>query len=138
MRTDFNSVAADAVLGLHAAFVLFVVVGQALIVIGWWRGWRWTRCPWFRVTHLAAIGFVMLETWLGIPCPLTLLENELRERAGQMYQTSFVAHWAQELLYYSAPAWTFTTLYTVFAFVVVACFVLYPPQRNPGCKDRSN
>lgn len=122
---------ADAVLALHALYVLFVVGGLLLTLAGWWRGWAWTRAPWFRWLHLAAIGFVVLEAWFGIPCPLTVIESRLRVLAGGTgYATSFVGHWLQRLVYYDAPPWVFTLGYTLFALLVVAVFVGHPPRRR--------
>ncbi|MEW6325064.1 MAG: DUF2784 domain-containing protein [Nitrospirota bacterium] len=123
---------ADATATVHAAFVLFVVGGQLLILAGWLRNWRWTRRFWFRAAHLGAIGFVVLEAWFGVPCPLTLVENDLRARAGQtIYDTSFIGYWMERLLYYEAPAWVFTLTYTIFIAIVIATFLLYPPVRRP-------
>ena len=34
------AVLADAILLLHVAVVLFVLGGQALFLLGGWRGWR--------------------------------------------------------------------------------------------------
>jgi Protein of Unknown function (DUF2784) len=123
---------ADGVLVLHAAFVLFVVGGQVVILAGWLGGWAWTRGLLFRLLHLCSIGFVVLEAWFGVPCPLTILENDLRLRAGEAaaYQVSFIGYWVGRLLYYTAPPWVFTTLYTAFSLLVVATFVWYPPQRR--------
>lgn len=121
---------ADAVLVLHAAFVLFVVGGLLLTLLGWWRGWGWTRNFWFRWLHLTAIGFVMLEAWFGMPCPLTVLESRLRLLAGGSgYATSFIGHWLQQMIFYHAPSWFFTLGYTVFTLLVIAVFVWYPPRR---------
>jgi hypothetical protein len=113
-------------------FVLFVVIGQVLILIGWVNGWGWTRRLLFRLLHLGSIGFVVLEAWFGVPCPLTVLENEFRIRAGEAaaYQASFIGYWLNRLLYYNAPAWVFTTAYTAFSLLVVLTFVFYPPQRR--------
>lgn len=123
---------ADGVLVLHALYVLFVVGGLLLILAGWWRSWRWTRDFWFRMLHLAAIGFVMLEAWFGVPCPLTVLESRLRVFAGaEGYATSFIGHWLNRLIFYEAPAWTFTALYTVFVALVIAVLLFYPPRRYP-------
>jgi hypothetical protein len=121
---------ADVILLLHAAFVLFVVGGQVAILLGWARGWTWTRGLLFRLLHLGSIGFVVLEAWFGVPCPLTLLENALRVRAGETaaYQVSFVGYWLDRLLYYNAPSWVFTTAYTVFSLLVVLTFIVYPPR----------
>lgn len=122
---------ADGVLVLHASYVLFVVGGQLLIVAGWIRHWAWTRNGWFRWLHLGAIGFVVVEAWLGVRCPLTLLENNLRELAGSArYDMSFIGYWLGRLLFYTAPAWAFTLLYSLFGLLVVITLVLYPPRRT--------
>ncbi len=126
------AVLADAVLGLHGLYILFVVGGLLLTLVGWWHGWQWTRNIWFRLLHLAAIGLVVLEAWCGVACPLTVLESHLRALAGAPgYATSFVGHWLQRLVFYQAPGWFFTALYTVFALLVTIVFVFYPPRRYP-------
>lgn len=122
---------ADATVTLHASFVFFVVAGQLLILLGWMRKWRWTRNFIFRISHLAAILFVILEAWLGINCPLTVLENRLRELAGQAgYELSFIGYWLNRILFYSAPEWVFTSLYSGFGLLVVLTFIAYPPRRT--------
>lgn len=122
---------ADLVLFIHAAFVAFVVLGQVVILLGWWRGWRWTRKMSFRVAHLAAIGYVVLESWIGIACPLTVLENTLRRAAGEAgYAGSFIADWLSRLLYWSAPPWIFTLVYTLFGVLVAVTYWKYPPRRR--------
>ena len=94
---------ADAVLAVHFAFVGFVVLGLALIVLGGVRRWSWVRNPVFRLAHLSAIAIVVAQAWLGVVCPLTTLEMALRRRAGAAtYTGSFIAHWLGQLLYYEA------------------------------------
>lgn len=120
---------ADVVLGLHFAFVAFVIGGLVFIVVGNLLTWRWVNSGWFRIGHLAAIGFVVAEAWLGLACPLTSLEMRLRTEAGvAAYGGSFVQHWLQRMLYYDAPAWVFTLVYSAFALAVVAAWQLYPPR----------
>ena len=122
---------ADLILGLHAAFILFVVGGQVLIVAGWALGWAWPRHRLFRLLHLLAIGFVMLETWLGIICPLTALENILRTASGAVtYGNGFIRYWLHPLIFYSAPNWVFTLIYTVFTGFVALTWFIYPPRRK--------
>jgi hypothetical protein len=124
--------AADAVLVVHALFVAFVVLGLLAVYLGSWLRWGWVRNLWFRLTHLAAIGVVVLQAWVGVLCPLTVWEARLREFAGgESYDGSFIEHWLQTLLYYEAPARVFVTLYTVFAGVVVLSWFTVPPQRRP-------
>ena len=127
--------AADAVLLTHFLFVLFVVLGLALVVAGGVRGWSWVRNPWFRLAHVAAIGVVVLQAWLGAACPLTSWEMALRNRAGDaVYTGSFVAFWLDRLLYYQAPAWVFVTLYTAFGLLVAWTWYVFPPRPFPGRK----
>ena len=128
---------ADVIGVTHALFVLFVVGGQGLILAGWGLGWDWTRNRAFRYGHLGAIGFVVLQQWLGQWCPLTLWESELRRKAGaEGYERGFIEHWLNALLYYSAPTWVFTAVYTAFAALVVATFVYYRPgSPPPGVQD---
>ncbi len=125
----YYRMAADALMLLHAGFVLFVVAGLALILVGGLRGWRWIRNPWFRSVHLAAIAVVVVQAWLGRSCPLTVWEMALRERGGAaVYRGAFVAHWLEELLYYDAPAWVFGLVYTLFGALVVTTWYRVRPR----------
>ena len=122
--------AADLLLFGHVLFVAFVVFSLILILIGKPLDWAWVRNPWFRLVHLAAIGIVALQSWLGVICPLTKLEMTLRVRAdGVVYSGSFISHWLDSLLYYQAPAWVFTVCYTVFAALVVISWFWIRPRR---------
>lgn len=120
---------ADIVLLIHFAIVLFVVGGLLLIVLGNSLSWPWVNHMWFRVLHLLAISVVVIESWLGIECPLTTLENWLRVQAGQgVYQGSFIQHWVHGVMFYQAPAWVFALAYTLFALAVVAAWWRWPPH----------
>ena len=122
--------AAVVVLLTHFAIVLFVVVGLLLIVVGNLRAWPWVNRWWFRVLHLLAISVVVLESWLGIECPLTTLENWLRLQAGQgVYQGSFIQHWVHGVMFYQAPGWVFALVYTLFGLLVAAAWWRWPPQQ---------
>lgn len=121
---------ADTVLMTHVGFVAFVIGGLLLILCGGACGWRWVRNPWFRAAHLAAIGAVVAQAWLGIVCPLTTLEMWLRERAGDLtYEGTFIAHWLQRILYFDAPGWVFAVAYTLFALAVGGSWLGIPPRR---------
>lgn len=122
---------ADAVLVLHAAVVLFVVAGLALIILGNLRGWSWVNHVHFRLLHLLAIALVLAEAWLGIPCPLTTLEMWLRTQAGAAtYSGGFIAHWLHRLLFYDLPPWVFVLAYSLFALLVAASWLWFPPRRR--------
>ena len=122
---------ADLVLTIHFAIVVFVVGGLPLIVVGNLRGWQFVNAWWFRLAHLAAIAIVVAQAWLGVVCPLTTLESWLRAQAGQaVYETSFIEHWLTRLLFYEAPAWVFTAIYTAFGLAVAAAWWRFPPGRS--------
>ncbi len=129
-QTTLYLLAADAILLLHVLFVVFVIAGLVLIIVGRLRGWSWVLDPWFRLTHVLAIGVVVSQAWLGRICPLTIWEMSFRRKAGDAtYEGSFVAHWLQSLLYYEAPAWVFTLAYTVFGLMVAGTWVWARPRR---------
>ncbi len=122
--------AADVILLLHVLFVAFVVMGLLLIVVGKVRVWSWIRNPWFRLIHLAAISVVMVQSWLGLICPLTTIEIALRSRAGDtVYSGSFLSHWLESILYYQVPSWIFVVCYMAFAAAVVASWFWIRPRR---------
>ena len=122
--------AADLVLAVHTSFVVFVIFGLLLILIGGVRDWSWVRNPWFRMGHLLVIGVVVAQAWLGTICPLTTLEMTLRSRAGDaVYRGSFMAHWMESFLYYEAPLWVFAICYTAFGLLVVVSWVRIRPRR---------
>lgn len=78
------------VLLAHFAFVLFAVLGGALVYFD--RMWAWLHIPivlWSSAVNLAS--------WT---CPLTPLEKLLRERAGRFgYSGGFVEHYVGRLVY---------------------------------------
>lgn len=119
-----NLLLADAVLIVHFAFVLFVTGGLAAIWLGAAAGWRWVRNRWFRIAHLGAIVFVALEAIVGVWCPLTVWEAQLR---GVRAEQGFVAQWIHNLMFYDFPAWAFTIAYVTFALAVALTFWLVPP-----------
>jgi hypothetical protein len=124
-------IVADVVVVLHAAYVSFVIFGQLAILTGILCRWAWVRNARFRWLHLIAISIVVVESLLGIVCPLTTLEDWLRARAGQTgYRGDFVGHWVHAVLFYDAPAWVFTLVYTAFGLMVVATFIVAPPKRR--------
>ena len=119
---------ADAILIAHVLFVGFVVLGLAAIYLGLLLRWSWVRNTWFRVLHLVGIGIVVLQSWLGVICPLTTWEMAVREKAGaETYSGSLIQYWLQSLLYYSAPEWVFIVCYTAFGgFALASWFIVRP------------
>ncbi len=121
---------ADVVLILHAGVILFVVGGLIAIVLGILLKWEWVRNRWFRIAHLLAIAYVVLQAYAGLTCPLTDLENFLRIQAGEQPYApeGFIAHWLHQLIFFDAEAWVFTLAYTLFGLAVVVTMILAPPR----------
>ena len=125
-----SALLADLILALHVGIVAFVVVGQLLFVIGGILGWAWVREWWIRLAHLALIAFVIVQSWLGAVCPLTVWEQALRLQVGQAgYAESFIEHWLSSLIFFNAPAWVFVLAYTLFGALVLLTWRWFPPRR---------
>jgi polyferredoxin len=120
-----SSAAADAILVVHAGFVLFVVGGLPATWIGVAFDRPFAFNPWFRGAHLAAIAFVVAEALLGYVCPLTIWEDALR---GARTEQGFIQRWVHAWLFWRAPAWVFTTAYVAFGLLVAATWWKWPPR----------
>lgn len=81
---------ADSVVVLHAAFIVFVVLGGLLVM-----RWRWVA--WLHIP--AAVWGAIIE-FTGWICPLTPLEVTLRIAAGgRGYSESFIEHYLLPTIY---------------------------------------
>jgi len=71
----------------------------------------------------------VLESWLGLVCPLTEIENRLRQLGGEAAYTQGLIHdWAYRLLFYDAPLWVFGLVYTLFFIGVLMSYRYCPPR----------
>jgi polyferredoxin len=122
-----NAALADAILVAHAAFVVFVVAALPVTWIGLALGQPFARNPWFRGAHLAAIGFVVIETLLGYMCPLTTWEDVLR---GTSSEQGFIERWVHAWLFHNWPAWVFNMTYVAFGALVAWTWLRFPPRRT--------
>ena len=123
---------ADFLAGIHLLYVLFVVGGEALILIGGFARWSWIRSLAFRITHLLAIAFVAVNDLLGNLCPLTIWEYRLREAAGQQaeWDITFVGRLFRAVIYHDLPVWAYSLLYVGFSLLVVLTLIIFPPRRR--------
>ncbi|MDP2786416.1 MAG: DUF2784 domain-containing protein [Sulfurimicrobium sp.] len=85
-----HEIAADLVVLLHFAFILFVVVGGFFAL-------KWRKLAWLHVP--AAIWGALIE-FTGWICPLTPLENLLRQAGGAPgYTSGFIEYYILPLIY---------------------------------------
>jgi len=120
---------ADVILVLHALIVFFNVGALPVIWVGHFRGWRFVRAFSFRAAHVLLIAFVAAESTLGLICPLTTWENDLRmdAGAGSRYPGGCLTYWLHRVIFYDLPAWCFAVGYGLFfALVVFTLFWVKP------------
>ena len=82
---------ADMVMLLHFGFIVLVIFG-GLLALYWQR---------FALIHLPALLWALfLEFRPGTLCPLTPLEQNLRQRSGEpSYAGSFIEHYLGPIIY---------------------------------------
>lgn len=86
----FWRMAADALVVVHLGFILFVMLGDLLLL-------RWPRLIWL---HVPAVAWGVIVECLHLGCPLTPWENQLRRMAGQAgYEGGFIEHYLIPLIY---------------------------------------
>ena len=81
---------ADLVVIIHLTFIVFAALGGLLAL-----RWRWM--VWL---HLPAAGWGVFVEGTGRICPLTPLENRLRDVAGESaYGGDFIGHYLMPIMY---------------------------------------
>jgi len=115
----------EIVQAAHLAFILFLVVG---FVVG-----LTTNHTGLRLIHAGVLAGITLLILLGIPCPLTLVEENL---SGASYEGSFLAVWLNRIIYLTwfDPKSVFM-MDLAFALLVISSFYWRP--LNPRRKNRA-
>ncbi len=104
--------AADFIVLIHFAFIVFVLTGGLLVF-----KWRWVI--WL---HIPAAIWGALIAIVGWICPLTPIENSLRQAsAGEEYASGFLDRYLAPLIY---PAGFTDEIATVAGIVVIVINVL--------------
>lgn len=81
---------ADLVATLHAAFLVFLVVGGFL-------AWRWRS---LFLVHLAVVVWAVAIVVIDFDCPLTPLEKDLLAAGGEpVYSGPFIDRYVADVLY---------------------------------------
>ena len=131
------SLLADLIVIVHFLYVMFALGGQAIIMVGWVFRWQFIRQPVFRIIHLVTVAFVAMEAVIGMICPLTEWEYNLRHMAGQSIDRdlSFIARLIRMIIFYDFPPWLFTFMHISFGILVILTFIFIPPKFHK--KERS-
>lgn len=82
--------AADGVVVVHLAYLVFLVVGSLL-------AWRRPRLVWL---HVPAMAWGLVSITLAVDCPLTVIEKHFRRLAGdEGYAGGFIDHYVAGVVY---------------------------------------
>lgn len=107
----FFTILADTIVAIHFLFICFAVFGALLSFI---------RIKW-SLLHIPALLWAICIELFGWICPLTPLENRLRQHAaGAGYQTGFIEHYLEPIIY---PAGLTRDLQVILGILLLACNV---------------
>ena len=115
---------ADIVLFFHFCIVVFITFGFVLIPIGYNFNWIWIKNKKLRLLHFGMMIFVTFETILGLSCPLTVLENNLR---GINENQLFLSRLIIEVIYWDFSSEFFLILYCLCLGWTFLIWKKYPP-----------
>ena len=105
-------IAADLIVLVHFAFVIFVVAGGLLAL-------RWPKMAYLHIPAAVWGAWIGFANWI---CPLTPLENHLRRLTGEAgYAGGFIEHYITRVLY---PAGLTAGMRVILGVAVVAANLL--------------
>lgn len=118
-------IAADLIVLIHFAFVIFVVAGGLLAL-------KWPKMAYLHIPAAVWGAWIGFANWI---CPLTPLENHLRRLTGEAgYSGEFIEHYITRILY---PAGLTAGMRVILGMAVVAANLLvyrvyFVRRRNRG------
>ena len=117
---------ADLILIIHFAVVLFIIFGFFFPIFYKFK-FNFAKNYYIRIIHISLITIVLVETLAGVICPLTIIENLLRNST---QSESLIAKLLRDLLF-----WDFSISY--FLFIYFICFswtvfiwFFFPPNKK--------
>jgi hypothetical protein len=111
----------ELVLAVHFFIILFVIVGLPVGLIVDSRP--------FRIIHVTTLAAIALLMVLGIPCPLTILEETLRQ--APVYEGSFIGSWLNRIIYLEDFDASFVP-YLAVGFLVLTVSSFFWKPLNPA------
>jgi len=108
----FFRLAADLLMIIHLSFIIFVITGGFLVL-------KWRSIMYLHIPAAVWGALIELQDWI---CPLTPLEQHLRQAGGQRaYSGGFVEHYVEPIVY---PAGLTREMQILFGLVVIAVNLL--------------
>ncbi|MEM2983019.1 MAG: DUF2784 domain-containing protein [Candidatus Bathyarchaeia archaeon] len=123
---------AEITVFIQLLFIIFLIGGFTVIVLGHFLKWPITRHLTFRTFHL--IGFLIVVGFelAGLLCPLTYLEIWLRNKQDpeSAYFGSFIAHYIEKIIYWEVPMELILLPTCAIAILTLLIFLISPPNRK--------
>ncbi len=109
-----SRIAAEGIVVVHLIFILFVILGGLAL-------FKW---PWMIWVHVPAAVWGGLVELVGAPCPLTPLENHLRQSGNaEAYSGGFIDHYIMPIVY--PPGLTRQTQVVLGVLILAVNFAIY-------------
>jgi len=121
---------ADTIVVIHLIWILFILAGFILTIIGFWQKKFFDRWI-FRTIHLFGILYVSLLALMGKHCPLTILENILRRKYSPFlsYPGSFIIHYLEKLVYPEVNPLVILIPTIFISLFTISVFIIKPPKK---------
>ena len=116
---------AEIVLIIHFIIFLFICLGFILIPIGYNLDWNWIKNRIIRLIHISLMGFVTIETIVGVICPLTSIEFLLRDGSKVDGNLTLIIH---KIMYWNLPNNYFIVLYILCLTYLVLLWFIFKPK----------
>ena len=120
-----NVLFSEIVLLFHFCIFLFMVLSFFLIPLGYNQKWEWVKNRYYRLIHLILMGIIFIETILGFMCPLTILENFLRNDIKINNKITQIIH---QIMYWDLPTYQFIILYLLSLLYLIFLWFFFKPD----------
>lgn len=123
-------VLADIIVFVHFGWILFMIGGFIFTIAGFF--WKRFFDLWLlRSLHLSGLTYVAILAILEKYCPLTILENILRQRHNPelTYPGSFIVHYVEKLIYPDVDPFIIVVPTIFMAIFTIVIFVVRPPGK---------
>ena len=118
---------ADFILIIHFVIVTFITLGFFFIPIGYKFGWSLAYNKMLRAIHFALMGIITTESLIGLTCPLTTIEQILRN---DFYSKTFINYWISKVVYWDFPSLFFLIIYSICFFWTFLLWKVCPPKNK--------
>ena len=117
---------ADLILIIHFAVVLFIIFGFCFPIFYKFK-FNFAKNYYIRIIHISLITIVLVETLAGVICPLTIIENLLRNST---QSESLIAKLLRDLLFWDFSISYFLLIYFVCFSWTVFIWFFFPPNKK--------